>query len=80
MSLKHIVQGYSNAALDQAGALNEQKKKIANDRLEICKTCDILDVDSMVCDKDKGGCGCKMEKKVYAMSASCPKGKWNKAK
>lgn len=78
MSLKHVVQGYSNAALDKVGGLNDQKKKIAEDRLKICKKCDILDTDNMICVKDRGGCGCKMDKKVYAMSASCPTGKWNK--
>lgn len=76
MSLKHVVQGYSNAALDKVGGLDEQKKKIASNRLEICNRCDILDKDNMICVKKRGGCGCKMNKKVYAMSASCPKSKW----
>jgi|TARA_R110000772_G_scaffold109993_1_gene213393 hypothetical protein len=76
MSLKNIVQGYSNSALNKAGILSEDKAHKAEERMNICRGCDTFIVLSMVCDKSKGGCGCHMDKKVYAMNASCPKQKW----
>jgi len=79
MSLKHVVQGYSNSALDSVGKLSSVKKKIADERMGICKKCPIFDSSTNICQKDQGGCGCLMTKKVYAMDASCPQKKWKPA-
>lgn len=80
MSLKGIVAGYTNSALDEMGMLSVDKKKVADERFEICKNCPILDKNTNICQKDKGGCGCFMTKKVYAMNASCPTGRWQPVK
>lgn len=76
MSLNKIIRGYSNSALNNVGLLSEDKQKIANNRMLICNKCDTFITSTMICDKSKGGCGCHMDKKVYAMNASCPKEKW----
>jgi hypothetical protein len=76
MSLGDIIKGYVNSEKAKMGSLSESKQNRAQARLEICKSCPILDKATMTCDKSKGGCGCKMLRKVYCMTCKCPKGKW----
>lgn len=75
MSLKDIIQGHSNKKLADLNLLKVEKQIKANERLDICKSCDTLG-DNYKCLKSKGGCGCDMEAKVYCMDCKCPKGKW----
>tara|TARA_B110000259_G_scaffold144943_1_gene163298 strand:+ start:359 stop:607 length:249 start_codon:yes stop_codon:yes gene_type:complete len=79
MSLKGIVNGYTNSALDSVGVLGKKKQEVANARMSVCKLCTTFDTDTNVCMKDKGGCGCLMTKKVYSMDSKCPLGKWGPA-
>lgn len=43
-------------------------------RMKICNTCEIR--TSNTCDREKGGCGCPLEKKTRSIHSKCPKSKW----
>jgi len=79
MSLEHIVKGYANNTLSKVGLLDPEKERIAKARLAICEDCSIFDKSTRKCSREKGGCGCNMDAKVYCMECSCPapEKKWN---
>lgn len=70
------------------GKANYENKKpeierLANERLNVCNGCDLLDIDKeadhahqKICNKSKGGCGCFLEYKTRVPSENCPKKKW----
>ena len=76
MNLSDVIKGYVNANKDKRGTLNKSKSALAAHRLSICMGCEILSDDKTTCDKNKGGCNCPVNKKVYCISCSCPKAKW----
>jgi Family of unknown function (DUF6171) len=49
-----------------------ERKRIADERLAICQTCEFLDKRLGLCEK----CGCFMEFKTMFSWAECPIGKW----
>jgi hypothetical protein len=53
-----------------------KRKKISEERLEICKTCEKYEHRTSRCDK----CGCFMKAKTLFMDVECPLGKWGKVK
>lgn len=56
--------------------LSEKRKKIAEERMNICQTCVYYRPLTTQCAK----CGCFMKFKTMLMRASCPKGKWESHK
>lgn len=72
----HILKGYSLRALDYFGLIKSPLKKLSQERLDICVSCDTLNKVTFVCMKSKGGCGCKMKEKTLVREAVCPQGKW----
>jgi hypothetical protein len=51
-----------------------RRRKIADQRMEICKQCEHLKSFNR-CDK----CGCFMDGKTHVLDAECPIGKWKSA-
>lgn len=49
-----------------------RRKAIAEERLEICRTCEFFNKKSTRCSK----CGCFMEYKAMMPYVDCPIGKW----
>jgi len=49
-----------------------RRKRISDQRLAICKTCEHLDQKRLKCRK----CGCFMEFKSHLPYVECPIGKW----
>ena len=76
MSLRNILNGYSNYAKKSVGSLDPDITRVAKARLRICQLCDTLSSNGLVCDKAKGGCGCVIKPKAYCENCKCPKDKW----
>jgi hypothetical protein len=75
-----ILEGITNSIFKK-----EDVEEIAQQRMQICNECDLLDVQGegcMVpgtapcCNEKKGGCGCSLSLKTRALSSDCPLGKW----
>lgn len=70
-----IIEGIKNNIFRR-----EDVEKIAEERLNICKNCDLYTVSNgcMIpgtqpcCNKDLGGCGCSLELKTRSLSSACP--------
>jgi|APCry1669189844_1035258.scaffolds.fasta_scaffold00031_11 late competence protein required for DNA uptake (superfamily II DNA/RNA helicase) len=63
-------------------APNEEQKKLANKRKEICQKCEsckefnneiLKRIVEYYCDE----CKCPIGKKIYSVTESCPKNKWS---
>ena len=63
----------------------EDVEQIAQQRMQICNECELLDVQGVGCMVEgtqpccnllKGGCGCSLGWKTRALSAECPKRHW----
>lgn len=50
-----------------------ERKRIAQERLKVCETCDQIELDTYRCKK----CGCFMKFKTEIPFSDCPLGKWN---
>lgn len=70
-TIGQIVEGHGNNLLDKAGILPGDIKALAEQRLDICKTCEKF-TPSKTCAQ----CGCFMPAKTKAIKATCPLGKW----
>jgi hypothetical protein len=75
-----IVEGVTNSIFKK-----EDVEEIAEQRMAICATCQLITHDDkgcMVagttpcCDERQGGCGCSLGFKVRSLSSDCPLGKW----
>ncbi len=75
-----ILEGITNSIFKK-----EDVEEIAQQRMQICNECELLDVQGdgcMVpgtapcCNENKGGCGCSLSLKTRALSSDCPLGKW----
>jgi hypothetical protein len=75
-----ILEGIKNSVFK-----NEDVEHIAQQRMQICNKCALLDVQGVgcfvpgtqpCCNEKKGGCGCSLALKTRALSSSCPKHKW----
>lgn len=75
-----ILEGIKNSVF-----VREDVEAIAQQRMQICNDCALLDVQGegcMVpgtqpcCDETKGGCGCSLKFKTRSLSSDCPLNKW----
>ena len=71
---KEIINGARG--LVQAAVTPESE--MSRRRMNICLSCDVLDKNTGVCQKHKGGCGCYIPAKVKLKQEFCPLGKWSK--
>lgn len=83
--LNEILDGWGNLVKNTFGILDEQTKKIAEQRLLHCDVCHIRTVNT--CDPNKAiehvqtkewvrGCGCNISAKTLSRKSKCPAGKW----
>lgn len=75
-----ILEGVANSIFRK-----EDVEQIAQQRMQICEKCALLDVQGdgcMVggtapcCNEKLGGCGCSLTFKTRSLSSECPKGHW----
>ena len=75
-----ILEGVTNSIFRK-----EDVEQIAQQRMQICEKCALLDVQGdgcMVggtapcCNEKLGGCGCSLTFKTRSLSSECPKGYW----
>ena len=75
-----IIEGVSNSIFKR-----EDVEEIAQYRMQICKECELLDMQGdgcmlpgtqPCCNEKLGGCGCSLSLKIRALSSDCPLGKW----
>lgn len=91
MSLReNIIRVWKNKGQILEGVTNsifrkEDVEQIAQQRMQICEKCELLDVQGdgcMVggtapcCNEKLGGCGCSLTFKTRSLSSECPKGYW----
>ena len=82
-----IINGWSNLLKSTFNVLDIQTKKISEERLSHCRTCDLM-VNNICSSSKKGyhvvtgvltsGCGCPVRSKSMSMrpDTKCPLGKW----
>ncbi len=77
--------GWANLIRDRFNQLDQDTKRISEQRLVLCNLCDIR--LNATCDPKKvaphvitgelkRGCGCNIAAKTMAKNAKCPLGKW----
>ena len=75
-----ILEGLANSIFKQ-----EDVEEIAQQRMQICNKCALIDRQGkgcMVpgtqpcCNEKMGGCGCSLGMKTRSLSSDCPKGHW----
>lgn len=76
-----ILEGITNSIFK-----TEHVEEIAQERLSICKSCELFDESDSkscvvpgthpCCNLDKGGCGCSLAFKTRSLSSGCPLDKW----
>lgn len=83
--IKNILNGWANLIKDSFNQLDTDLKKMSEERLNICDSCDIR--LGSVCDPRKmgthietghlkRGCGCNIAAKTMNVNSKCPLGKW----
>ena len=75
-----ILEGLTNSIFKK-----EDVEEIAQQRMQICSKCALLDVQGVgcmvkgtqpCCNEKLGGCGCSLSLKTRSLSSYCPKGYW----
>jgi hypothetical protein len=75
-----ILEGVTNSIFKK-----EDVEEIAHERMQICISCPLYDVQGEgcfvkgtqpCCNENMGGCGCSLSLKTRALSSDCPLGKW----
>jgi len=83
--INQILDGWANLIKDRFGNLSEDLKKISQERLNICDSCDIrlgsicnpsMTGVNIQTGKLQRGCGCNIAAKTMSTNAKCPLGKW----
>ena len=83
--IKDILNGWANLIKDTFNGLDPETKKLSEERLNICHSCDIR--LGSICDPRKmgihiktghltRGCGCNIAAKTMNKNSKCPLGKW----
>jgi len=85
--MKRIKEIWKNRKLIWQGVMNtifrkRYVEKIAAERLEICNTCEFLDVEGSDCAVTGtqpccANCGCSLKFKTRSLASECPIGKWD---
>lgn len=70
-----IAQGYINDLRAELRIANPEMEAKFKARYEICLNCPTISDDLKKCDGKKGGCGCKLSKRLRS-DKSCPLNKW----
>lgn len=73
--LKSIAKGFINATRFYIGMPDEEIERLAEERYEVCLSCDTISDSKFTCDKEKGGCGCPLLLRTRS-DKGCPKGHW----
>jgi len=90
MKFKNLIQIWKNKGQILEGITNsifkkEDVEEIAQQRMQICRDCDLFDVHGEgcmlpgtepCCNENKGGCGCSLRLKTRSLSSECPFQKW----
>lgn len=71
MSISNFLQGYTNYILHQLSLLDEKKKKVAQERIAICKTCPHLRKRPRTQRLECGACHCDWPALTFAMKKPC---------
>lgn len=74
--MKNIIEGAINNLFNKIGILPKEKKDLASNRLEICKSCPIMYYDNSTKSLRCGNCNCFINWKVSCTECKCPEGKW----
>ena len=83
--INEILNGWGNLIKNTFGLLDEQTRKLAENRLEHCNIC--TNRTQNICDPNKHilniktkefvkGCGCNIAAKTLSRKSQCPAGKW----
>jgi hypothetical protein len=83
--IRDIIEGWANVVKDRFNQLDPDTKRLSEDRLLLCDSCDIRTGNT--CDPRKkgehvatgqlvGGCGCNISAKTLSTNSKCPLGKW----
>ena len=83
-TIKNILSGWGNLIKANFDKLDDSVKKLSEERLNICDSCDIRlgsicnpsKVGRHVDGSIKRGCGCNIAAKSMVKHAKCPLGKW----
>ena len=75
MDIVNIARGILNATRNEFGVGDPEVEKKAEERIKVCLTCSTLSDNRQWCQKDRGGCGCKIGWKIRSNSL-CPKDLW----
>lgn len=82
--IKDILTGWGSLIKSHFDNLDNDTKKLSEERLSICDSCDIRlgsicnpsKVGKHVDGRIKRGCGCNIAAKSMVKHAKCPLGKW----
>jgi hypothetical protein len=76
MDIVNIARGILNATKNEFGVGDPEVEKKAEERVKVCLTCLTLSSNRQWCQKDRGGCGCKIGWLVRSKKV-CINGKWS---
>lgn len=76
MDIVNIAKGILNATRNEFGIGDPEVEKKAEERIKVCLTCSTLSDNRQWCQKDRGGCGCKIGFLVRSNKV-CINGKWS---
>lgn len=76
IKIKNILEGAFNSLLKSINLLPKELSIIANNRAEVCKSCELCYFDDNLKILRCGVCKCYISWKVNSKTEKCPKGKW----
>ena len=76
MDIVNIARGILNATRAEFGVADPKVEEKAFGRYCTCVQCPTISEDQNWCDKDKGGCGCKLGW-LLRSNKKCVKGHWS---
>ena len=78
MDIVNIARGIVNATKNEFGVGDPEIEKKAEERVKVCLTgpCETLSDNKQWCQKDRGGCGCKIGWLVRS-EKKCIQNKWS---
>lgn len=66
-------------AWKRAANPTKEQQQLAEERLEVCNSCEYKEFKSLIRTYICGACGCPIQKKVYTpQERGCPKQKWER--